>query len=96
MAFPTLPKLVIFTKDQLRPAIAEGTRAHPCEKEWTAALLAAPIRLHNAGLNFAFLRRMAINLFCADTSRKQSLPKKLKLAAWNPDYIATALSLQHI
>ena len=57
---------------------------------------AAPIRLRNAGLNFAFLRRMALNLFRTDTSRKLSLPKKLKLAAWNSDYLATVLSLQAI
>ncbi|MDR2188263.1 MAG: ISAs1 family transposase, partial [Azonexus sp.] len=57
---------------------------------------ASPIRLRNAALNFSFLRRPAINLFRADTSRAISLPKKRKAAAWNPDYLGTVLKLQEI
>lgn len=57
---------------------------------------ASPIRLRNAALNFSFLRRLAINLFRADTSRTASLPKKRKAAAWNPDYLATVLKLREI
>jgi hypothetical protein len=47
-------------------------------------------------LNFSFLRRLAINLFRADSSRALSLPKKRKAAAWNPDYLAQVLNLQKI
>ncbi|MDR2188151.1 MAG: ISAs1 family transposase [Azonexus sp.] len=36
---------------------------------------ASPIRLRNAALNFSFLRRLAINLFRADTSRASASPK---------------------
>jgi predicted transposase YbfD/YdcC len=57
---------------------------------------ASPIRLRNAALNFAFLRRTALNLFRSDTSRKLSLPKKRKTAAWNPDYLALVLGLPEI
>jgi transposase-like protein len=52
--------------------------------------------LRNAALNFSFLRRLAINLFRADTSRSISLPKKRKAAAWNPDCLATVLKLRGI
>jgi predicted transposase YbfD/YdcC len=57
---------------------------------------ASQIRLRNAALNFSFLRRLAINLFRADSSRSLSLPKKRKVAAWNPDYLAQVLNLQKI
>lgn len=57
---------------------------------------ASPIRLRNAALNFSFLRRLAINLFCTDKSRAASLPKKRKAAAWNPGYLATVLKLREI
>lgn len=57
---------------------------------------ACPIRLRNAALNFSFLRRVALNLFRSDTSRKISLPKKRKAAAWNPDYLAQLLQLRKI
>ena len=57
---------------------------------------ASQIRLRNAALNFSFLRRLAINLFRADSSRALSLPKKRKAAAWNPDYLAQVLNLQKI
>ena len=54
---------------------------------------ASAIRLRNAAHNFSFLRRLALNLFRADTSRKISLPRKRKTAAWNPDYLAHVLGL---
>jgi predicted transposase YbfD/YdcC len=54
---------------------------------------ASAIHLRNAAHNFSFLRRLALNLFRADTSRKMSLPRKLKTAAWNPDYLAHVLGL---
>jgi hypothetical protein len=54
---------------------------------------ASPIRLRNAAQNFSFLRRIALNLFRAETSRKLSLPKKRKAAAWNSDYPALLLGL---
>jgi predicted transposase YbfD/YdcC len=57
---------------------------------------ASQIRLRNAALNFSFLRRLAINLFRTDSSRALSLPKKRKVAAWNPDYLAQVLNLQKI
>lgn len=57
---------------------------------------ASAIRLRNAAHNFSFLRRLALNLFRADTSRKLSLPRKRKAAAWNPDYLAHVLGLQLI
>lgn len=57
---------------------------------------ASLIRLRNAALNFSFLRRTALNLFRADKSRSISLPRKLKTAAYNPAYLATALQLQEI
>jgi predicted transposase YbfD/YdcC len=57
---------------------------------------ASQIRLRNAALNFSFLRRLAINLFRADSSRALSLPRKRKAAAWNPDYLAQVLKLQPI
>jgi len=57
---------------------------------------ASQIRLRNAALNFSFLRRLAINLFRANTSRKLSLPQKRKVAAWEPDYLAQVLNLKPI
>lgn len=57
---------------------------------------ASAIRLRNAALNFSFLRRLAMNLFRADKSRSISLPRKLKTAAYNPEYLASALSLRKI
>jgi predicted transposase YbfD/YdcC len=57
---------------------------------------ASVIRLRNAALNFSFLRRLAMNLFRADKSRSISLPRKLKTAAYNPEYLASALSLRKI
>jgi predicted transposase YbfD/YdcC len=57
---------------------------------------ASLIRMRNAARNFSFLRRLALNLFRADTSRSISLPRKLKTAAYNPEYIASALQLRKI
>jgi predicted transposase YbfD/YdcC len=57
---------------------------------------ASLIRLRNAALNFSFLRRLALNLFRADKTRSISLPRKLKTAAYNPDYLVTALQLREI
>ena len=57
---------------------------------------AGQIRLRNAAQNFSFLRRVALNLFRADKSRSISLPRKLKTAAYNPAYLATALQLREI
>jgi predicted transposase YbfD/YdcC len=57
---------------------------------------ASQIRLRNAALNFSYLRRLALNLFRADTSRNISLPRKRKAAAWEPDYLAQVLNLQKI
>ncbi|MDR3299511.1 MAG: ISAs1 family transposase, partial [Candidatus Accumulibacter sp.] len=57
---------------------------------------ASLIRLRNAAQNFAFLRRLALNLFRADKSRSLSLPRKLKTAAYHPEYLATALNLTKI
>ena len=54
---------------------------------------ASAIRLRNAAHNFSFLRRLALNLFRTDTSRKMSLPRKRKTAGWNPDYLAQVLGL---
>jgi hypothetical protein len=52
--------------------------------------------MRNAARNFSFLRRFALNLFRADSSRSISLPRKLKTAAYNPEYIASALQLRKI
>jgi hypothetical protein len=57
---------------------------------------ASSIRWRNAALNFSYLRRLAINLSRADISRKLSLPKKRKLATWDPDYLAQVLNLQKV
>jgi predicted transposase YbfD/YdcC len=57
---------------------------------------ASLIRLRNAAQNFAFLRRLASNLFRADPSRPISLPRKLKTAAYNPECLATALNMTEI
>ena len=57
---------------------------------------ASLIRLRNAAQNFSFLRRMAMNLFRADKSRAISLPRKIKTAAYNPDYLVSALQLREI
>lgn len=51
---------------------------------------ASPIRLRNTTQNLSLLRRLALNLFRADKSRSISLPRKLKTAAYNPAYLATA------
>ena len=40
--------------------------------------------------------RLALNLFRADKSRSISLPRKLKTAAYNPAYLASALKLREI
>ena len=53
-------------------------------------------RLRNAAHNFSFLRRLALNLFRADTSRKMSLRRKRTTVAWNPDYLAHVLGLPGI
>ncbi|MGB4228514.1 MAG: hypothetical protein WBJ68_18090 [Candidatus Dechloromonas phosphoritropha] len=42
------------------------------------------------------MRRLALNLFRADKSRSISLPRKLKTAAYNPAYLASALKLREI
>jgi hypothetical protein len=52
--------------------------------------------LRNAARNFSFLRRTALNVFRADKSRSISLPRKIKTAAYNPDYLAKALQLREI
>jgi predicted transposase YbfD/YdcC len=57
---------------------------------------ASTVRLRNAAHNFSFLRRLALNLFRADTSRNISLPRKRKTAAWNTDYLAHVLGLSAI
>jgi hypothetical protein len=57
---------------------------------------ASPIRLRNAVLNFAFLRRAALNLFRVAASSTPSLPKKRKKAAWSPDDLANVLQPQEI
>lgn len=57
---------------------------------------ASLIRLRNAAQNFSFLRRLAMNVFRSDKSRSISLPRKIKTAAYNPDYLATALQLRKI
>lgn len=57
---------------------------------------ASSIRLRNAAQNFSLMRRIALNLFRADTSRSVSLPKKRKAAAWNPNYLASVLKLREI
>jgi predicted transposase YbfD/YdcC len=57
---------------------------------------ASAIRLRNAAHNFSFLHRLAPNLFRAETSRKISLPRKRKAAAWNPDYLTLVLGVREI
>jgi hypothetical protein len=57
---------------------------------------ASLIRLRHAAQNFAFLRRLALNLFRADPSRSISLPRKLKTTVYNPDYLASALKMPEI
>ena len=57
---------------------------------------ASSIRLRNAAQNFSLMRRIALNLFRADTSCSLSLPKKRKAAAWNPDYLASVMKLREI
>jgi hypothetical protein len=42
------------------------------------------------------LRRAALNVFRADQSRSISMPRKIKTAAYNPDYLAKALQLREI
>lgn len=55
---------------------------------------ACAIGLRNAAANFALLRRFALNQFRLDKSRKKSLPKKRKAAAWNSGYVVELLNLQ--
>ncbi len=50
------------------------------------------VRERTAARNFAVLRRIALDLLRADTSRKASLTGKRKLAAWDDAYMATLLS----
>ena len=50
----------------------------------------------DAAQNFSFLRRLAMNVFRSDKSRSISLPRKIKTAAYNPDYFAAALQLREI
>jgi hypothetical protein len=57
---------------------------------------ARPIRLRHSARNFSFLRRTALNLFRADKSRSISMPRKIRTAAYNPDYVAKALHLREI
>ena len=57
---------------------------------------ASPIHLRNAAQNFSFFRRLALNLFRADKSRSISLLRKIKTAAYNPNYLASALQLREI
>jgi predicted transposase YbfD/YdcC len=57
---------------------------------------ASPIRLRNAALNFAFLRRAGLNLFRSDKTRATSMRKKYKAATWNPDYLAEVLKMREI
>jgi predicted transposase YbfD/YdcC len=57
---------------------------------------ASPIQLRNAAQNFSFLRRIALNLFRADTSKKLSLPKKRKVAAWNSEFLVQVLGMSSI
>jgi hypothetical protein len=57
---------------------------------------ASLICLRHAAQNFTFLRRLALNLFRANQSRSISLPRKLKTAAYNPDYLASALNMPEI
>ncbi|MDR2189413.1 MAG: hypothetical protein LBE62_15420 [Azonexus sp.] len=52
----------------------------PGQWPWPSKANGAAIRLRNTALNFSFLRRLAIKLFRADTSRAISLPKKRKAA----------------
>jgi predicted transposase YbfD/YdcC len=57
---------------------------------------ARPIRLRHSARNFSFLRRVALNFFRADKSRSISLPRKIKTAAYNPDYLAKAWQMRDI
>jgi hypothetical protein len=57
---------------------------------------ASLIRLRNTAQNFSFLRRTDLNVFRADKSRSINLPRKIKTAAYNPDYVAKALQLREI
>jgi hypothetical protein len=52
--------------------------------------------LRNAAQNFSFLRRTALNVFRADKSRSISMPRKIKTAAYNLDYLAKTLQLREI
>lgn len=57
---------------------------------------ASAIRLRNAAQNFSLLRRIALNLFKAETASKRSMPKKRKAAAWNHEYLIELLGLREI
>jgi len=50
------------------------------------------VRERTAARNFAVLRRIALDLLRADTSRKASLTGKRKLAAWDDTYMARVLA----
>ena len=75
-------------------SIEHNNRGQSSEMRSTFGEDSSPIRLRNAALNFHFLRRLAVNLFRADTSRSASLPKMRKAAVWNPGYLATVLRLR--
>jgi len=47
-------------------------------------------------LEFSLLRHLPMNLLRAGESRTISLPRKRKTAAYNPDYLASALQLRKI
>ena len=55
---------------------------------------ASAIFLRNAAANFALLRRFALNLFRLDKRTTQSMPKKRKAAAWNPENVVHMLKLR--
>ena len=48
-------------------------------------------RMDNGPQNLAVLRHMALNLVRKEKS-KGSLPKKLRRAAWNDNFLATVLA----
>ncbi len=50
------------------------------------------VRERTAARNLAVLRRIALDLFRADTSRKASITGKRKTAAWDDTYMTKLLS----
>lgn len=50
-----------------------------------------PLRERTAARNLAVLRRIALDVLRADTTRQASLPAKRKLAAWDEAYTASLL-----